>query len=626
MDKIVSLLPFIGSERDGFLLEISMSDESPDEIHGYSTPFQVADNGQHFSLIMKAGLKTKHSSHFLPLFLLVQRDHYPILPDGLHPITNADIDKIWFDTIRSFGADKSAFFAPDHTWFRPLFFCKKKTKFFHPPCPECGGLLDLCTDDRLLKSAALFSYHASLKRYLYCPNCHASGGKIIFYQYSRSSEDRVFAKDRFDLIRNFNRLRSTVSGDFPCTLCPDHAGCYITGEKAASCISFFSFYPFHMLVFDAAAIKAVDFIPLLSGACFEDIPALSHSVSGAAFKKHLVSQGGPGFFFENENRFFLEVLYLKLSFIEKFANILKQKAHNNISAVVKLSAHSIWLTPQSQGSMLPFFWEFNLSIIDLLTNHPENSQEPFLAGDKNLNFIACLWFYTFVVNQNQKSNAVYGAVRQLAASTSLEDSFSDYPRLVQEFPCLALENIFWHPRAVSAPEEWHRFWLKTLFTGAVFLQDQHSWNLKTGIDALLQQIFDLKTLVKTQLFDTREIDVPLTVPESRAKKHEAPPRPRMYKQAVRSFLLQLKDKWEAQETAGGEMLEEDVLETIVLSSSVKTIPGSDAGPEDGFDTLEKTVVMTPDGITSSGETPGQDAGFFGQDNDLDKTVVIPSKK
>ncbi len=93
---------------------------------------------------------------------------------------------------------------------------------------------------------------------------------------------------------------------------------------------FFPFYPFYMLVFDAAVVKGVDFIPLLSGAGIQEIPALKDTVPGAELDAGWAAHGGSGFLFENQDRFFLEVLYLKLSFIEKFVRMLKQKVDNHI--------------------------------------------------------------------------------------------------------------------------------------------------------------------------------------------------------------------------------------------------------------------------------------------------------
>jgi len=636
MDKTASLIPFLEPGKEGFYLEIPLSGPGgpgDEGFHGDFSPFQIADNGQCFSMILKAGLRTSHAGPCRPLFLLVQRDHYLVSSNGFRTVTNADIDRIWQDTIQSCSLDKTVFWGPDPACFKPLFFCRHTAQFFHPPCPECGGLLDLCADDRLLKQAALSSYHASLKRYLFCPRCHKADSKTIFYQYSRSPEDRVFVRDRFDLIRDFNRLRNVSLNDFPCIRCPEHAQCHITGGKAQSRISFFSFYPFYMLVFEAAVIKGVDFIPLLSGARIEEIATLADTVSGAELEADLISLDGAGFFFKNEPRFFLEVLYLKLSFIEKFIRMLNQKVDDNIRSVVNLSVHSIWLTPRNRGSMMPFFWGFDLNIIDLLSNRHEDSGDVFPPGNRNIDFLAGLWFYTFLVNRNQGYNEVFAGLRELSENSAMAACFSEYAGMVQTYPFLAAENIFWNPAHGPVLERWQRLWIETLSVGTRFLQP-HSRDLKTEVNILLEKMDGLKRRVKTRLFAVRQIeDTRLTVPESGPTEQSAPSEIQARKQAVRSLLLRLRDKWQAdkpvEETAkdsGPAVREEDVLETIVLSSSGRITPERVSDPVSDFEEMEKTVVITPGQMADSEGAAKQKDRFFDEDDDLDKTVVISPKK
>lgn len=634
MDKTISLIPFLKSGSEGFYLEIPMSGSDDDGFHGDFRPFQVLDTGQCFSMIVKAGLRMSHAGSFRPLFLLVQRDHYPVSSNGFHRFTNADMDRIWQDTIRSFSSDTTVFQGPDPSCFKPLFFCRHVARFFHPPCPECGGLLDLCTDDRFLKQAVLSSYHTSLKRYLYCPRCRSADGKAIFYQYARSAEDSVFIRDRFDLIRDFNRIRSVSSGSFPCLHCPEHAQCHVTGGKALTRISIFSFYPFYMLVFDAAVIKAVDFIPMLSGARIEDLPRLADTVSGAALEAERISHGGAGFFFENEPRFFLEVLYLKLSFIEKFVTILNQKIDDDIRSIVNLSPHSIWLTPGSRESMLPFFWGFDLSIIDLLSNRHQDGGDLFPAGNRHIDFLAVLWFYTFLVNRIQGYEEVFDGLRLLSKNSSMTECFSDYIGLVQTYPFMAVENIFWIPEKDRVPDQWQPLWLQTLAMGARFLQP-HSRELKTEMNRLLEELEELTQTVKTRLFAVRDVqEAPRTVPGPGATSSVDLSEIDARNQGIRSLLQQIRDKWQAEkepaekraDSPDPDRRQEDVFETIVLSSSGRKTPENVSEPGSDFDEMEKTVVMTPGPIAGSKKQAKQDPGFFDENDDLDKTVVISPKK
>lgn len=662
MDKTISLLQFIESERNGFLLDIPTVDQDRMPGHIDSSPFYVLDSGQNFSIIIKAGLKTQHSKTFNPLFLLTQRDHYPIPPDALNPVTNADLDKIWFETIQFYSTDNSVFNIPSESGnggnavqFTPLFFCKKKTKFFHPPCPECGKPLGLCKNDRRLKNAGLSPYTTSLNRYLFCPSCDTAGKNQIFYQFSRLPDDQIFVKDRFDLIRDFNKLRSTASKNFPCLDCPEHSACYITGEKAISRIDFFSFYPFHMLLFDAASIKAVDFIPFLSGGSIEESSSVTRTDFGGTIENLLAHQGGDSFFFSGEDRFFLEVLYLKLSLLENIARSANQRVENDMASLIRLSAHSIWITPAPQGAMLPFFWNFKVTIIDLISNSPKTPINFSLMGNRNLNFMVCLWFYTLLVNKNQGPGEVYKRIETLGKHSSPEEYLAHYDTMIQDFPALALENIFWDPCAVLAPEKWKRIWLKTLLTGISFLKQGNTTDLKTGLTQLTARIGTLKQEIKEDLFSTR----PIAAPRDQGEKIPSPAdniptktNTQVEKQAITRILMQLETKW-IEECASLEDTEEDILETIVLAAPEKqtgmalneaTIklsgPETETGSVSDFEEMEKTMVLTdtktePDRVSdfetmdetmiiSPQEILQPTADFF-EDDDLDKTMIIPPK-
>jgi hypothetical protein len=199
---------------------------------------------------------------------------------------------------------------------------------------------------------------------------------------------------------------------------------------------------------------------------------------------------------------------------------------------------------------------------------------------------------------------------------------------------MAAENIFWNPEKNTLPEQWKTLWLRTLAMGARFLQP-HSRDLKTEMNRLLEELEKLKQTVKTRLFDVREVqDAPQTAPGSGMTAPVGLSKIDVRNQAVRSLLLQIRDKWQtekwaAEKTAdspGPDRRDEDVLETIVLSSSGRKTPESASDPGSDFDEMEKTVVMTPGPIAGSKEQAKQDPGFFDEDDDLDKTVVISPKK
>lgn len=609
--ETISLLPFIESGKNGFFLDIPAPDRIRDAFQGYSYPFLLADKEQNFSILVKGGLKITRSAPFKPLFFLVQRDHYPIAPDDLAPFSNTTVDRIWHDTLLFYTSDKAVFTVPDQLTrdgriipFESLFFCKKTSTFFHPPCPECGGKLTLCKDDDLLIKQALAPYSTSLKRYLYCPGCHASGDGSVFYQFSRSPEDRIFIKDRFDLIRDFSRLKTAVNGDFPCPNCPDHAACHITGEKAASRIGFFSFYPFHMMFFDAEPIKAVDFIPLISGAALGEIAGPGNGIF--LLEKSLARQNGYEFFFKDDERFYLEVLFLKLSFFEQFISILEARVEKIPSPFMNLSVRSLWVSPGAEGSLAPFFWNFKLRVIDLISNSPKNYIHSSLEQINCLQFMASLWFYLFFVNRRQDQGTVYDAMGQWVKKKAENMPLSHYNDLIKEFPTLAMENSLWNPDAISVPHKWHKFGLSIIETGIDLLDTGKEKDLNLCLHQGATKISALKQNIKAALFPKEQAVAVSLAPGVKPFVYQGSSQ--VENQAVATILKKLKACWELKDRTAPD-LDEDVLETVVLSSQdgkpgmdfnnaiektrILPQPENIPGRETGFEEMEKTMVMTP---------------------------------
>ncbi len=168
---------------------------------------------------------------------------YGLSQDDLWPITNRDIDEAWqkaFPFYAREGQDpsvhvlsqqvnKSGVLIP----FQPLFFCKTRGLFFHPPCPRCGSPLELCYDGPLLSRLGLQPYSTSLRRYLFCHPCSQKGDPD-FYVYEVHNSDPAPVKDRLQLIKGFGPLATgdVPTGQFPCPECMHRQGCYGPDQKA----------------------------------------------------------------------------------------------------------------------------------------------------------------------------------------------------------------------------------------------------------------------------------------------------------------------------------------------------------------------------------------------------------
>lgn len=620
MDTTISLLPFLESEKSRIFLDFPLSKKRAVSEH-YACPFQVIDDSHIFFVLLNAGIKARDSRPLKSCFLMIQRD-VPRVKDELNLFTNKEIDSIWQKTITSYSTQQNVFVFPEQLnpngaskQFASLFFCAKKNVLFHPPCPQCGSRLHLCKDDGILKRASLSPYSTSLKRYLYCPNCYNDTGSS-FYQFSHSIDDSASVKDRYDLINEFKTLENTHSKNFPCADCPNFAECYGERQAAVSNIRFFSFYPFHMLLFDSESMKAMDFIPLLSGAPLEN--ALSTP-----------------FFFKDTEKFYLEVLFLKLSFFEAVIQSARQIFKNQWPDL-NLYEQSIWVQLINPENSLPVFWNYTISIIGLISRPPTTPIEINILKNNNFHFITLFWFYLFFVNQAQEKKAVYDTVGRLAETLKNSDLSEDYGKLTTEFPVLKMENIFWHPdNRPELPPAWQAYGLEIIKLGLTI----------NDLDSFTAGVSNLKQAVKNNLFFT---EMECQSPEKKpAQEKYVPPltsSPDLTehdRQAIFQILNALKQKWETQQRRPQDE-DDDVLETVVLTSPKKAPEGPPAleetivlqprkekaeKPEEAdetVDTLEKTIIMQGNDMAPIPSEPVSEpiSDPIDDEFELEKTVVI----
>ena len=403
-------------------------------------PFRVCDTSSPFAAIVEGQIRTDACHAMLPVFLLIQKDHYAFQATDLQPIDNRLLEKSW-QTVLAFAdqqdVPQNAFLLSDQQGpggelrpYRSLFFCRVQETYFHPLCPSCGSLLELCQDDHLLASAGLKAYSSSLKRYLFCPACQQGGRLVVYYSFAMSPEDPGHVKDRFDLFRGFGQLktRSVQDPSFPCPACPSFSECYGPAENVTRRIVAFSFYPFYMLMQKAASLKAVDFLALLSGAGF------------AAVQKHLMEKRCPGrlarvedlsrcfaqataFLFPDSDRLFAEVLYLKLSFLETLTQLMIKTPRPALSWHLGLSWESIWVRLGEQNSGLPYLWSFDLTLINPLQALEREVGLAVQTSGGQVHFLALTWFYVLLANQGQGIFDILGQMaKRLGSGQDLRES------------------------------------------------------------------------------------------------------------------------------------------------------------------------------------------------------------
>ncbi|HME43649.1 MAG TPA: hypothetical protein VKF36_11225 [Syntrophorhabdales bacterium] len=513
----VSLLPYLDSTRATTYLKFSLSTREPSLLEKITTPFLVIDDSDPLARLMEAQFLTDAGNVLRKVFALVQKDRYRLAEDELWPVANQDVENAWQHAFSFFNGEgdrrqlttlsgqitEGGKLIP----LAPLFFCKARQVFFGPPCPRCGAALHQCTDDDLLSARGLQPYSRSLKRYLFCPSCDARG-PADFYIYELDNHDPPGLKDRWTLIKEFGLLlkSSALAGEFPCRTCDRSGECFGLDMAAPSRIVPFAFYPFYMLMFEAMSLQAVDFLALLSGATSEEVEAglKSRGEFGRLNCLTIFRDAGlleTRFFYEHQEKFFLEVLYLKLSFLGEVVRVFstaKVFEHPDI----RLSLHHIWVKVADQSNLLPSFWNFRAEPVNISGPMKESAAVAGSPSNSALYFNGLVWFYTLLVNKRQGISEVSRLLKELLAGDApIHGPSSGTPFENRNSPTFAPVNLFWDVHHHYVPESWYRLWEKSLTLGWSLLVAGIRGDPQWSQEEFSRQFAELRDEVKVALFD-----------------------------------------------------------------------------------------------------------------------------
>ncbi|MBI5896027.1 MAG: hypothetical protein HZB24_08500, partial [Desulfobacterales bacterium] len=226
-------------------------------------PAATPDSVGPFTALWNARITMDGLHALSQVFLLVQPDQYTQRSSELTPIVNPQVEAFWQETtvrLQAQDARRGPVLLPGQTdaqgqliALRPLFYCRHRRRFAHPPCPQCGGALTLCRDDRMLRAAGLQAYSESLARYLFCPACQ---GQSIFYAREASPQAPSHLCDARQLVEAFSRLlgREELGEELPCVGCPETTACFGPQALVHRRMTPLCFYPFHMLMLPAPTI------------------------------------------------------------------------------------------------------------------------------------------------------------------------------------------------------------------------------------------------------------------------------------------------------------------------------------------------------------------------------------
>lgn len=433
---------------------------------GPETPLQVSP----FSKTIRARIKTDGDDTIQQVHLILQRDQYD-KRGSLVPVNNVVVEAAWQNAFafhqKSDPAKPPIFFKRQIASngqllpYQPLFLCQETNRWFPPVCPQCGLALTLCRDDLLLEKRGLPTYSGSLDRFLVCASCNSLSPESPFYARDKVDGMPSWVCTGSDLAIQWRKLIDTQSADtntgLPCPGCPNIESCYGPESLVGRRIVPFSFYPFYLFIFPAPSVGLSEFLPVLSGASSD----YDHrgNLSGT-------SSAGERFLFQNEDRLFLEILYLKLMLLDQTCRHLFSQKSSDPPREMAFSIDGIGvdLYPSAEG--LPSLWNFDVRILDAIGAFQNSPFAPIMPEAPFLHFLGAVWFRTLLVNSRQNASAVYAQVGRMVDQCNGERG-PETLEIDVSSPAgvFAGNQIFWSPDQRRLPETWQVYWKQAMHLG-----------------------------------------------------------------------------------------------------------------------------------------------------------------
>lgn len=633
--RFPSLLPYLTPGEGRVRLDLSQP-RLPVEAGALGHPFRVVQEGSSLSRLIEGVWMTDAGSPIQTVHLVLQRDAYPWLGREAGRLVNPIIEAIWQQTYAFCSSEESRVLmvleeqldeARRLLPFQSLFFCRDTRSFFHPPCPRCGLPLSLCRDDALLAASELLPYSRSLRRYLYCPSCASSEG-AAFYAFERGAYDPPCVRDRFALLLDFCRVPASAgeSCGFPCGPCEQADSCHGASSTLASRIVPVAFHPFYCLMFRALPLSAAEFLVTLSGGALADVREMLQR-QGEMGRMKAIAQGATGegeretFLFREDERFFLEVLYLKLCFMAEAVSKLRRGADAALEVEAQSTLDQVWVSLPDQSGHLPEVWSFGLHVADVFRPRAATAS-PSLSGLRGvLHAIGLTWFQTLLVNAGQDATQINEALDDLLdRRLARGDASGTAPAWDQAGAVFSAKNVFWRPEPLPRDVPWSIFWEEALQLGWTLLLASHTSTRDWSWAGFEWQVAALRERLRQTLFSPPGRVVDEQSLRETPTPDESP--------AIHAILTEIQQAWRkraAPEPKDQTAAEPTAPPLAASASEEDTLPlGMQWRPED--EELVETILLT--GAASREqeiELPGPAAPAISQEEMLPETIILQPK-
>lgn len=469
----------------------------------------------------------------------------------------------------------------------------------------------------MLKLSGLQSYSGSLKRYLYCASC-SDKSVPEFFVHELDHNDPVTIHNMHSLINGFGSLEAKRDkiGEFPCIGCPEHGKCYGSGQEAHSRIAPFSFYPFYMLMFEAMTLHSIDFLSLVSGASCEELKYnLSAGNEPGRFNSIIgVQRDGlteTSLFPVEDERSFLEVLYLKLSFLgdvtRQFIAGIDSTGYPDMMPTID----GIWVGLSPGSGLLPSFWNFRTKALYAIKPPDLSQLFPPSVSSSFLFRLGLLWFHALLVNGKQNSREVFNVIcgRMLNCKGKSPDILSE-----EELHRIFLpDHIFWNPANRKTNKNWYYLWEKSLDLGVRILRSAIDGDLEWPSLILHEELDKVRLEVKSAMFAAVSVKNGEFARTDRAEESTA-----IY-EILNGILAKWRKRAETEaehETLGDHM---DQTETVILSPENKIEPPHSSIEEDE---LTETVIISSGAHLNAVHERLLEPPHTKADEEVPETVII----
>ncbi len=585
---------FLKDTAGGIYLKLDIKNTGA-EPEAMPNPFAGVDESRPFTRVMKAHVVTSPGSVVKEVFVVTARDEYLQYGNLLEDVTNRTLDESWQRMLKS-SAENNDMLLSDrkdsagaYLPFDPLFYCIKNKAYFTPVCPACSSGFDLCRDENLLRDNGLASYSGSLKRYLYCPECQTQGRTPVFYTGSAGSDEPKGVKGKSSLVREYVNLLVKADPRIPCSSCGHRTGCYGEDWHALNNIVSFSFYPFYAALSEAGTINASDFLQLLSGASFEEI---EDSLRAGGFSGRLdavasferTRQSLSSLLFENGDRAFLEILYLKLSFAAEILSRVVRGSGNLKYPDMGLGPESIWVTLPDGGGLLPAFWNFR----SVYLKGPETEESfhmlPSAPNSYFAYFFGRLLIYILLSNPSPGKKEIDARLKE-ALSAFVSKKTLD-PEMLGS-GVFSPENIFYKPAGRSIGAKFSNLFREAVSLGVSLMLHGYAGDGGFPEEEFISSLNTLKGEIIKMLFE--QGPAPHAVS---AAKDESVPGEEL-NAAIIGILDNIREKWLGSEKTAPLVTEE-------------------SAPEESF---EKTIIIPA-------QKAGQGADIIEEPEDFHETIIL----